>query len=231
MQKYYHIFFDLDRTLWDFNKNSFETLKEVFIRFDLKDIINTNIEDFFRSFLIHNDELWEEYKSGKIFKSTIKHKRFYLALKDYGFESNKLTKLISEDYSSKSPQKKLLLPGAVEVLEYLKDKYSLNIITNGFKDSQEIKLKSGDLKKYFNNVIISEIVGAHKPDAKIFRKALQIANATKENSIMIGDDLTVDILGAKNSGIDQVYFNPSKYPHKEVVTYEISSLMELMEIL
>ena len=230
MPRYSHIFFDLDRTLWDFNANSYETLKEIFAGHSLENIINTSFEDFYRSFLVHNDKLWNDYRSGKIIKSTIRFKRFYLALKDFGIVSNKIAKTISEDYVILSPKKIILFPDTVEVLNYLKKQYSLNIITNGFKDVQLAKLNNSHLSGYFDKVIISEVVGAHKPDSKIFKKALILAKAKKSTSIMIGDDLKVDILGAKDFGIDQIFFNPLKIKHDVVVNYEISSLKELLGI-
>jgi putative hydrolase of the HAD superfamily len=228
MSKYSHLFFDLDRTLWDFDSNSFETLKEIYAKYDIGNIINAGCDDFYKSFLTYNYNLWNDFKSGKIIKSTIRFKRFYLTLKAFGIESNKLSKLMSDDFIALSPIKNILLPGTHDVLDYLMNKYSLHIITNGFKDIQLVKLKNSDLLRYFDKVIISEVVGVHKPDKKIFRKALQLAKAKKPESIMIGDDLTADIIGAKNFGIDQVYFNPAKIIHHEVVTHEISNLKELM---
>ena len=231
MQKYTHIFFDLDKTLWDFYANSAESIKEIYEKYDLKNVLNTDFGSFNKSFLFHNDQLWEEFKKGNIPKSTIRSNRFRLAIKSFGVNSNKLANEISEEYFSKIATRKTLMPHAAEVIEYLFGKYSLNIITNGFKETQVIKLKSSGLYKFFDYIIISELVGYHKPEKGIFKKAIEMSGAKRSNSLMVGDDLGTDILGAKNSGIDQVYYNPEKIPHNEKITFEISSLLELKDII
>ena len=124
-----------------------------------------------------------------------------------------------------------LRPYALEILDYLKQKYTLHIITNGFDKTQHIKLKHSNLTPYFNQIITSEKTGFKKPNPKIFEHALDLANAKDIESVYIGDNLVVDILACQNAGIDGMYFNPEKKLHKEKISFEISCLSQIMEIL
>ena len=136
----------------------------------------------------------------------------------------KTAKNMGIDYVTISPTKTVLFPHSHEALSYLKNKYALFVLTNGFKQVQTTKLKNCNLEQYFTKLICSEDIGVQKPKTEAFRYALKTVNAKKNESIMIGDDLNVDILGAKKSGIDQVYFNPKKITHNEQPTFEITSL-------
>jgi len=132
---------------------------------------------------------------------------------------------------AESPKRTALVPHTYEVLEYLSSKYHLHIITNGFNEVQFTKLKACGIDKFFDMVITSEMSGAHKPQEQAFSHSIASAKAKKYECLMVGDDLEVDIMGAKRFGIDQVYFNPSCKPHDEDVTFEIKSLKELKAIL
>lgn len=230
MKKYKHIYFDLDRTIWDFDKNSRVTLNDIFEKYHLNKIFKS-FDLFYLTYEKHNEILWNDYREGKIKKSILSYKRFSLALEEFGVDNVKLAKQIAQDYITISPTKKQLFPFANETLEYLHQKYKLYIITNGFNEVQFTKLKNSDLEKYFSRVFTSEDAGAQKPNPLIFQYALEKAKANKDESIMIGDDLQVDVLGAKNVGLDQVYFNPENIKHSENITHEINSLKELQEIL
>ena len=230
MNKYKHIYFDLDRTIWDFDKNARDTFQDIFEKYDLEKIFKT-FDNFYNSYVKHNDILWNDYREKKIKKSILSYKRFSLTLEEFGVNDEELAKKIAHDYISISPTKKQLFPYAHETLEYLHTKYKLYIITNGFNEVQFTKLKNSDLDKYFLKIFTSEDAGAQKPDPTIFQHALNNVNASKKESIMIGDDLNVDILGAKTFGLDQVFFNPENIEHSEDITHEIASLKELQEIL
>ena len=134
-------------------------------------------------------------------------------------------------FLARTPYKKHVLPGATEVLKYLKGKYTLSIITNGFRESQVIKLRESGMHTYFERMIISEEVGFNKPDPAIFIHAMQIENISCKQCIMIGDSFEADIAGAHAAGIDQVYLNPKKNPVAFKPTHTICNLNELMEIL
>lgn len=231
MKKYSDIFFDLDNTLWDFDRNSAEVLHELFHRYDLASIGVPSFELFFDKYKNRNEMMWEQYRLGKIDKVTLRDKRFSLTFWDLGLDEELVPKELSDEYIRISPTKSYLFPHAHEVLEELKKKYVLHIITNGFEEAQHIKLKAADLTKYFSNIIISEHTGFRKPDVRIFHYASANAGAESQDCLMIGDGLVVDILGAKEAGWDTVYFNPSRLQHAEFPTYEIASLDTLTEFL
>ena len=228
---YKHIFFDLDRTLWDFETNSKDTLRELFYKYNLNDRID-NFDQWYAAYKQHNKRLWEQYGLGEIKKETLRETRFYLTFKDFGIDDMELGLLFDKEYIEQSPKKKILFPNAVETLEYLKAKYSLHIITNGFSEIQHIKLKSSGISSFFANVFTSEMVGYHKPHPAIFRHAMSCTNAKKTECLMVGDDYEADIVGAKNAGIDQIFFTPNKAASVAIApTYTIQSLEELTKIL
>ncbi len=230
MKKYKNIYFDLDRTLWDFDNNAKETFQDIYEKYQFEKIFK-NFDNFYNTYVKHNERLWKVYRDGKIRKSVLVYKRFELTLNEFGIDDIELAKKIGQDYIEISPTKKRLFPGTYEVLDYLKEKYNLYIITNGFNEVQFTKLKNSNLDAYFKKVFTSENAGAQKPNAKIFEHALKTVNARKKESIMIGDDLDGDILGAKKFGLDQIYFNPDKKNHSENITHEIVALKELQKIL
>jgi len=227
---YKHIFFDLDRTLWDFDQNMVDALREIFFEFNL-DSSFPNVNTFIKCFSKHNEYLWEKYRKGELKKDVLRFKRFDLTLKDYGVNDLLLAKRIGDEFIRITPTKTALVPHAREVLDYLSPKYKLHIISNGFNEVQFPKLETCHIAKYFDKVITSEISGYHKPCPEAFGYSLSSANAKKVESIMIGDDLEIDVLGAKKFGMDQVYVNPNKLVHKSKPTYEIQSLLELKKIL
>lgn len=231
MKKYKHIFFDLDHTLWDFDKNSTETLLELYTKYSLSTLGVKSFHEFHSAYKERNEMMWDEYRLGKIDKETLRDKRFTFTFWDLGLDPETAPSGLSEDYIKLSPSRKHLFPHTHEILSYLKEKYVLHIITNGFQEAQHIKMESSDLNKYFKEIIISEHTGFKKPDIRIFEFSEKLANANSEECMMIGDGLEVDVLGAMNAGWDAVFFNPGKTPHKEILNYEINSLDELKNIL
>ena len=231
MKKYKHLFIDLDRTIWDFEKNAAETFHDIYTKYKLKERGVESLELFTKTYKTHNDLLWSYYRKGEILKEVLSVQRFEMTLNDFGINNLLLAKQIGDDYISISPLKTNLFPYSHESLAYLKNKYTLHLITNGFEEVQQTKIDVSDLRKYFHKIITSEEAGAKKPEKQIFEFALKKANAKPEESIMIGDDLKVDILGAKAFGIDQIYVNFERIPHSEDVTFEIDSLKKLQEIL
>jgi putative hydrolase of the HAD superfamily len=229
--KYRHIFFDLDRTLWDFETNALLTLGELYGKYNLSERGVSSFMAFLKTYTQINDEMWAGYGKGTITKEDLRFGRFYKALADHGVNDEALSRAIGDDYIALAPSRTALFPHTIEALEYLSAKYPLYILTNGFEESQHVKLQNAGLTKYFKEVITSERAGYKKPDTRMFQYALELANAGANESIMIGDALEIDIEGARNAGMDQVFFNPARHSHNEKVTYEISSLHELMSIL
>lgn len=230
-QHYKHIFIDLDKTIWDFDRNARTTFEEIFIKHDLKSRGIKNTEEFITVYTRINDMLWGLYRENKIKKEVLSIRRFELTLNEFGIDDLILATHIAEDYVTQSPLKTILLPHAREALEYLKNKYDLHLITNGFEEVQRTKLNASDLRRYFKTITTSEEAGVKKPEILIFRLALKKAGAKVYQSLMIGDDLAVDMAGARLSGMDTVYFNPERLPHHESVNYEINSWEEIKGIL
>jgi putative hydrolase of the HAD superfamily len=230
-RRYKHLFFDLDCTLWDYLLNSTEALSEIFKSYKLQEI-TSDFEKFKRSFHIHNEAVWKEYREGRIQKDTLRILRFERTLEDLGITDYNLARKLNSDFVNISPRKTKLIPGTMEVLRYLKDKnYKMYIITNGFMQIQELKISVSGLSDYFIKIFTPENIGYIKPHRAIFEYAVKSVNAHKTESIMIGDDLEMDIIGAREFGIDQIYFNPHAKNHNEKITYEIASLYELKNLL
>jgi len=228
--KYQHIFFDLDRTLWDFDKNSEKTLEQLYRDFGLQNTFG-NFLFFKNRYEYHNKKLWVAYYQNRIEKEELSYRRFYLTLKEGGLDDIELSKEIAQDFIELSPLQTETFPNTHFCLEYLKSKdYHLHIITNGFNEVQDRKLQNSKLDPYFTKVITSENAGANKPHAQIFEYAFEATGAHTNNSIMIGDDLNTDIRGARDMGMDHIYFNPKKGKHDESVTFEIANLKELTKI-
>ena len=229
---YTHLFFDLDRTLWDFEKNSKEVLIELFHHYDLlsKGIVDS--KHFIERYKYHNEKLWDLYRQNKIEKEKLRDERFRVTLHEFGVNDNHLATNLGKDYVEYCPKKTNLFPFVHSTLNYLKDKYYLHIITNGFEEVQYQKLENSRLIDYFEQIITSEQVGYKKPNHEIFKFSLLKAFAKASDSLMIGDDLHADIHGAKQAGMAQVYFNPNQEQHSSKdITHEISCLSELEEIL
>lgn len=225
------IFFDLDHTLWDFHKNSEETLKDLF-GVSLLHEKQIAFEHFFKTYNTINDALWKDYRDGKIGKTQLRKERFERTLRSFGVNDPNLVEYFNEGYIKESPLKKNLIPGTHQLLDHLKDcGYAMHIITNGFTEVQFTKLEKTGLRPYFQEVITSDAVGANKPDIKIFTHALQAAGAKRKSSIMVGDHLIADILGAKRAGLKQGYFNPNRTPHSEKITLEFAALPEFSKLI
>lgn len=232
MLPYQHLFFDLDHTLWDFDANSSVVLAELFVQYDLEQLLKVDMKTFIEVFEARNEQLWDRYRKGFINRETLRWKRFWLAMLDFKYADEALSKSLSETYLLLLPQQKLLLPHAIEVLDYCRSKgYQMHIITNGFETTQYQKMEHAGIKDYFDQMITSETSMSLKPHKAIFEYALTAAKATIDNSVMIGDNWEVDVQGARQIGIDQVYYNPKVHNPVGEATFTITCLKELKSIL
>ncbi len=225
-----HIFFDLDHTIWDFDRNAEETLTELYATYNLHNKGIHSVDTFIETYTVNNHQLWADYHLGKITKEHLRTHRFKTTFLALGMDPEEIPHEFEEDYVNISPTKTRLFEGANEVLGYLQEKYTLHIISNGFKTTTQTKMEVCNLNRYFKNVFISEDIGCNKPDPKIFGQALSIAGASKEEAIMIGDSLEADIYGALNYGLDAIFFNPTNKPVPTDVPKSISNLKELQNI-
>jgi len=225
-----HLFFDLDHTLWDFDKNAEETLIELFGIYKFKELGFSSADVFIETYTKNNHQLWAQYHIGKIDKNQLRKARFANTFTELGVEPELFPIQFEEDYLSMCSLKTNLFPYAIETLDYLKEKYILHLISNGFKEASQTKISTTGIGKYFSQIIISENVGVHKPHPQIFNFALEGAAAKKQESVMIGDSLEADIRGAQNFGMDAIFFNPKKIAIPTDVNYQITELRELTEI-
>lgn len=231
LKKYKHIFFDLDRTLWDFDAAAEVAFERIYEQYNLKSLGIPSAHEFHEVYHPLNERLWELYREDKITKADLNRTRFLKPLEHYGIHDVELADHLSEDYVYWSPRIVRLVPGTMELLEYLKPKYHLHLITNGFEEVQDTKLTLSGMKPYFETLTVSEEVGVKKPNPEIFQYALRKAHATAEESLMIGDEMDVDIDGARAAGIDTVLFNPRGEKIEGTRTFEVRNLLEIMQIL
>lgn len=230
--KYKHLFFDLDHTLWDFDSNAKQTLQQLHIDLNLAEKGIHDFDLFHKNYLKHNDLLWARYRNGHIRQDELRLKRMWLTLLDFKIADEDLSRQLSELFLQLLPSRTLLFPDTKEVLQYLADKgYQLHLITNGFEKTQHSKLQSSGLSPFFKVVVTSEGSNSLKPQKEIFEYALSQTGAGVDESIMIGDTVDVDILGAMNVGMDQVYVNYNGVEATLQPTYTITRLKELEEIL
>lgn len=230
MKKYKNIFFDLDHTIWDYERNAVETLKELHNTFDLSKY-NHDIEQFCAQFLTINDEMWILYRENKISRDELNFNRFALLIPELK-EDKQLINKICDFYLEEVAKKPHLIGGAKEILDYLTQKrYNLYIVTNGHTKMQEQKIASSNIGHYFKKIYTSEHVGAKKPSKAYFEYAIKSSNAIKRESIVIGDSYEADILGAKAFGLDQIFYNPLQIKVPIKPTFEIRGIIELKAIL
>ncbi|SHH00204.1 YjjG family noncanonical pyrimidine nucleotidase [Pedobacter caeni] len=223
-----HIFFDLDHTIWDFDRNAEETLTELYHQYQLESLGLRSSREFIDTYTENNQILWAEYHLGKITKETLRSERFSKTFIQLGIHPAHVPSQFEDDYVRITPTRTNLFEGSEKVLTYLQKKYTLHIISNGFKESTLTKMDKSGLNPFFSNVIISEDVGVNKPDKAIFEYALQKASALKKESIMIGDSLEADIRGAQDYGMKAIYFNPLNKEKPEDVLWQITHLEELL---
>lgn len=221
------IFFDLDHTLWDFDKNS----EMAFDRIFSEKYSEVRVEDFIEKYAPINQACWKLYQEDKITHQELRYNRLKLSFEalDYTISDDNINQ-IANDYIAFLPDNNHLFDGTIEVLEYLKPKYKLHIITNGFANVQDRKINNAALGGYFATITNSESAGVKKPNSIIFDYAVNLAQTSKEKSIMIGDDFDADVNGALNAGLDAIFFNvknievPQKYK-------QINHLLELKKYL
>src|SRR5690554_6562926 len=238
-KKYRHLFFDLDNTLWDFETNAYNALREAFVFFGLG-MDDLEYQQFYYIFSLYNAQLWNEYRNGKIIKKKLVKQRFEFSFNHMnikGIDPIEMNAL----FLCEMPKQKKLVEGAEGILEYLKQKvFNLYVITNGFSDVQHGKMLTSGIRHYFKKVFTSEDIQSPKPAREIFTHALTSVNARKTDSLMIGDDYVSDFLGALKFGMDAVYFsNPRKHQVETVSRisfpgrqhYEINTLKDLAVIL
>ncbi|PTM02782.1 MAG: noncanonical pyrimidine nucleotidase, YjjG family [Bacteroidetes bacterium] len=212
-----HVFFDLDHTLWDFDKNSGLTFEKIF----KLNNIDVELKDFLPVYEPINLSYWKLYREEKVTKSALRYGRLKEAFDQIEVTvEDDIINHLSEAYIEHLITFNHLFDGTFEILDYLKDKYDLHIITNGFEEAQEKKMMTSNIRQYFKTVTNSEMVGVKKPNPKIFNFALDIAKTSANESIMIGDSIEADIEGADKIGMDTIHFDykdlHNNHPYKRI---------------
>ncbi|WP_411031120.1 YjjG family noncanonical pyrimidine nucleotidase [Spongiimicrobium sp. 3-5] len=221
------VFFDLDHTLWDFDKNSSLTFQKIL----LQNNVEVDIEDFLDIYVPLNLRFWKLYREEKISKQDLRYQRLkktFVALK-YTV-SDAMIDLLAEQYIANLSTFNHLLPNALETLDYLKPNYNLHIITNGFQEIQEKKMKNAKIHGYFDQIIDSEMAGVKKPNPIIFKLALKRAAVEAQRSMMIGDNIEADILGAMAVGFHSIHFNAHndpKHDHCKII-HDLSEIKSFL---
>ncbi|NVK53678.1 MAG: noncanonical pyrimidine nucleotidase, YjjG family [Flavobacteriaceae bacterium] len=223
-----HIFFDLDHTLWDFEKNSNLTFQHLFKEYQ----IQLNLQCFLEVYAPINFNYWKLYREEKVSKSALRYGRLKDAFDALNYRiSDDLIHQLAVAYIDVLPTNNYLFEGAIELLDYLAPKYKLHIITNGFEEVQNLKLEKSGIRKYFDKIITSEAVGVKKPNPKVFKHALNLASATVRDSYMIGDNLEADIIGALNCGITSIHFNLENVFYEDKNYTSVAHLLEIKKYL
>jgi putative hydrolase of the HAD superfamily len=228
MSNYRHLFFDLDNTLWNFTENARSALFDVYTQYNLNRYY-PEFESYVQQFEENNAALWRLYGADKITKDFLNSERFLSPLRRFGILNEALAREMSTFYLEQCCQKTEVMPNTFTVLDYLKERYDLYIISNGFQEVQYHKLDRSGLSGYFRNIFLSEEIGHHKPKPEFFAHIFAVTDAAKRESLVIGDNFEADIEGAMNFGIDQVYFttNISEEHPSQQPTFIIHDLSEL----
>ncbi|MGB5435415.1 MAG: YjjG family noncanonical pyrimidine nucleotidase [Maribacter sp.] len=221
------VFFDLDHTLWDFERNSALTFERILNAHK----IEVDLDDFLKVYIPINLAFWKLYREDKITKTQLRYQRLKIVFDELKYRvSDDVINQLAVDYIKYLSSYNHLYPNAIEVLDYLKPKYKLHIITNGFEEVQERKLMNAKIRDYFDQIVNSEMAGVKKPNPLIFELALRRANTTSDSAIMIGDSLEADILGAKAVGFHAIHFNAHNEPDHEFC-HMIHDLSEIKSFL
>ena len=217
------IFFDLDHTLWDFEKNSELTFELIFRKLDLEIDLNY----FLSKYNPINQECWKLYRENKISQNDLRIKRLVKTFEiiQFDIKSYKIEE-ISNLYIKHLITFKNLFDGTHELLKFLKKKYRLHVITNGFEDVQIFKIINSGLSSYFDNIFTADSLGYKKPDPKIFEIAMDKVGANPKSCLMIGDSFEADIKGALEMKMQAFHFNS----HHEPVHYRCPIFYSLSDI-
>lgn len=209
--EYRSIFIDLDDTLWAFTENARDTFEEMYHQYRFERYFQS-FDHFMELYVPKNLELWDLYGRHEISKDELNARRFSYPLLQVGVDDPALVKAYSDGFFAAIPYKRKLMPHAMEALEYLSGKYRLYILSNGFRELQEQKMRSAGILHYFRKIVLSEDIGAHKPFPAIFNFAMSATQSEFRTSLMIGDNWKNDIVGAREVGMGQGYYCPDAEP-------------------
>ena len=230
------LFFDLDRTLWDFDRNSREALEEIFLEIAQPYLPQAkSAAEFIPVYEAENEKCWKAYREGRITKEELRPLRFRKAVEGLGMPAFEGMEALAEDmgtaYVQRAPFRTALFDGAIDVCRTLKARgHRMFILTNGFEEVQHIKVNRSGLEPFFDGVFTSDALGFKKPHPECFAKGLDLANSSAERAVMIGDDWECDVDGAIRAGWDAVHFDPDQVPSVSSAPRRINALRTLLEL-
>ena len=228
---YKHLFIDLDDTLWDIHLNGKECLEDIYRDYGYAEFY-ASFDDYYQVYMPGNHHLWALYRQGKISKEELIVERFLVPVRAFGIDDPAYAKKLSDDFLDRTTRKTRLIDGALELLEYLKPRYRMHILSNGFREVQYKKIENSGLMPYFDKIILSEDAGINKPHPDMFTYALKNTNSRRNQTVMIGDSWDADIVGARNSRIAQIWLNPAgEAPQGFKPTHTVHTLAEIKNIL
>ena len=232
MKNIRHIFFDLDNTLWDHRKNAKLTLEGLFSTYKIQEKHQLSFDDFHHKYDEINERLWELIRDGEIDKEYLRKHRFYDTFLHFDVDNFELAQIFENQFLDEIIAYNELIEGSIEILEYLKSKnYTIHIISNGFHEVTHRKIDGSGIRKYVDTVTSADDVNVRKPNARIFKYALNQAKATKPESLLIGDDWIADVKGAQNFGIEVIFFDVLKENISEEDLIVIQKLEEIRNYL
>ena len=241
MKQYTNLFIDFDDTLYDTYGNAVIALKETFQHFRLEQWF-PDPQVFYDAYWQANIDLWGRYSRGEITRDYLIVERFRRplcmseglrvkseesasAFRDYCLQ-------VSDQFLDYCANKPGVVDGARELMDYLKGKgYRMHLCSNGFHEVQYKKLAACGLRDYFQTIILSEDAGANKPSRQFFDYAFKASGASRETTLMIGDNLQTDILGARDAGLDTILFNRWNVEASDIPTHTVTTLREIANIL
>ena len=224
---YQYILFDADDTLLNFKASEQEALEKLFQSLDL-----TLTEQLKEHYHAINHSLWAAFEQGEITKDEILNTRFRRLFQEEKIEIKRPG--IEKEYQDLLASSHLLISGAIELLDNLKDHYELYIVSNGVATTQYNRLKASGLYPYFKQIFISEETGYQKPQIEFFDYVFsRIPNFIPSKALIIGDSLASDIQGGVNASIDTCWYNPKHIVNTKgiPITYTVSTYEELKQIL
>lgn len=224
-----HIFFDLDHTLWDFDLNSKLAYAQIFKEHN----IMLDLDRFIAVYEPLNLEFWRRFRESEINKEQLRYQRLKAAFDacHYHVDDTDIN-VIADMYIAYLPNYNHVFDGCFDLLDALKSKYKLHLITNGFEEVQHLKIKNAGLSHYFDLVLTGEAAGVKKPDPEIFNLALEKTGASIANSVMIGDSYDADVLGALNIGMPAIWFYRTQQPIPPLqpIARELSDIHDFFEL-
>lgn len=231
--KYKDLFIDFDDTLYDTYGNAVIALRETFEAFHLERYF-ADPKVFYDTYWAANIDLWTRYSKGEIERPFLIVERFRRPLSaGTGLDVTEALCLeMSDKFLDFCSSKSGVVEGAHELMDYLKGRgYRMHMTSNGFHEVQYKKLAASGLRNYFDTIILSEDAGANKPSKAFFDYALAKSGASVDATMMIGDNLQTDIIGARDMGLDTILFNRWDIPPSDIPTHTVAALSEIMQIL